>query len=132
MIRILYSDEFCKEFKSLAKKRRSLGELEWEGDFEVLKNLIKENPTGNVCVERIDQLGDNITLPVYKVRKFYCADLKSNNKLRVIYIYDEYSEEIRFIQFIELYAKADKEGEDRKRIEKYAKGKRHIDDSDTI
>ncbi len=119
-IRFSYSDEFTKEFNRFAKKRRSIGELEWPWDFEALKLLLAEDPINNVAVERINNLWWSITCPVYKVRKFYCQDLKNSGKIRLIYIYKEESKEIQFVQFIEMYAKADKENEDRERIRKYA------------
>lgn len=120
-IKFTYTDEFCKEFKHFAKKRRSIGELEWPGDFETLKLLIANNPVDNMAVERINQLWSEITYPVYKVKKFYCDALKSSGKIRLIYIYKEESKEIQFVQFIEMYAKADKENEDRERIRKYGR-----------
>ncbi|MBP6257287.1 hypothetical protein KA405_06475 [Patescibacteria group bacterium] len=46
--------------------------------------------------------------------------MKNSGKIRLIYIYKEESKEIQFVQFIEMYAKADKENEDRERIRKYA------------
>jgi hypothetical protein len=131
MIKFLYTAEFCKEFATLSKKWRSLGTVEGvEGDFADLKKLLQDMPTQSSLVERINNLGQDILLPVYKVRSFYCHALKSSSKLRVIYLYDEHSQEVQFIQFIELFEKADQTSEDRRRIEKYAKGKRHIDDSE--
>lgn len=119
-IRFSYTDEFRKEYKRFAKKRRSIGELEWVWDFADLKLLLAEDPLSNVAVERINNLWAEITCPVYKVRKFYCQDLKSSGKIRMIYVYKEESAEIQFVQFIEMYAKADKDNEDRERIKKYA------------
>jgi hypothetical protein len=60
------------------------------------------------------------------MKKFACQSLKSTTKLRLIYTYDTTKQEIQFIQFLELYAKGEKEVEDRERIEKYLKGKRSL------
>ena len=120
MISIEYAEEFRKDFKALAKKYRSLWELEWsKGDFHDFLLIVENNPTGLFC-ERIDGLGEDI-IPVYKVRKFYCASLKSTTQLRLIYSYNDISEQIQLIQFIEIYAKADKVKEDRERIKKYCR-----------
>lgn len=120
-IRFSYSDEFKKEFERFAKKRRSIGALEGAGDFDALKLILAANPTNNVAVERINNLWSEVVYPVYKVRKFYCQDLKNSGKIRLIYVYKEQSDEIQFVQFIEMYAKADKDNEDRERIRKYAR-----------
>lgn len=118
-IKITYTDEFRKDFKALAKKWRSLWEIEWTTwDFADFKGLLEFDPIGSFA-ERIDGLWAEYQ-PVYKVKRFYCNSLKSTTKLRLIYSYDARKEEIQFVQFIEMYAKADKENEDRARIKKYA------------
>jgi len=118
-VKIIYTDEFRKDFKALAKRWRSLWDIEWTTwDFAVFKDLLEYNPTGSFA-ERIDSLWAD-SIPVYKVKKFYCASLKSTTKLRLIYSYNTNREEIQFVQFIEIYAKADKDNEDRDRIRKYA------------
>ena len=120
MIKITYTEEFRKDFKALAKKYRSLGDIEWwKWDFSVLKELLEYNPIGSFC-ERIDGLWEDI-IPVYKVKKFYCASLKSTTQLRLIYSYNSDQEEIQLVEFIEIYAKGDKENEDRERIKKYCR-----------
>ena len=48
---------------------------------------------------------------------------EKNSKLRIIFAYDEKSQEIKLIQFIEIYAKWESEVEDRERIRKYLAGK---------
>ena len=66
MIKFVYTEEFCKEFKALAKKYRSLGDIDdnkW--DFFVLKELIEFDPISNNAVERINQLGKDIILHIY-------------------------------------------------------------------
>ena len=119
MIKFLYADEFIKEFTKLKKAYHSLwwyGGLKW--DFGDLKKALMQLPTWLWWVERINNLGNEIVLPVYKVRKFACKSLQSTTKLRIIYAYDTTQEIVHFIQFIEIYAKADKDNEDRERIKK--------------
>lgn len=111
-------DEFQKEMKKLYKSYPSL-----LNDFNDLLKILANDPTGQLVAERINQLGESILLPVYKIKKFACKSLRSTNKLRIIYVYDDTKKEIQFIQFLEIYAKADKENEDRKRIYKYCRWK---------
>lgn len=119
-INVTYTDEFRKDFKALAKKFRSLWDIEWTiWDFAVFKALLEFDPRGSFA-ERIDGLWAEC-LPVYKVKRFYCESLKSTTKLRLIYSYNAHRDEIQFVQFIEIYAKGDKENEDRERIKKYAR-----------
>ncbi len=120
MIKITYTDEFRKEYKALAKKHRSLWDLEWwRWDFHDFKLIVEDNPIGSFC-KRIDGLGEDI-IPVYKVKKFYCASLRSTTELRLIYSYNADLAELQLIEFLEIYAKADKENENRERIKKYCK-----------
>jgi hypothetical protein len=120
MTKFLTCEEFEKDFKHLAKKYPSL-----EKDFQDIKDALCITPF-LPHTERIDQLGQEILLPVYKVKKMRCRSLQSSSKLRLIYAYDVTKQEIQFIQFLELYAKGEKEVEDRERIEKYLKGKRSL------
>lgn len=115
MINFLFCEEFQKEFKQLSKAYSSL-----EEDFEDVKKALEITPI-LPQTERINNLTKDIILPVYKMRKIFCRSLKSNSKLRIIYIYDDTKQEIQFIQFLEIYTKSDKDNEDKKRIEKYAK-----------
>jgi hypothetical protein len=78
-------------------------------------------------IERINNLWQDIKIPVYKMRRVWCESLKSPSKLRLIFAYDEKNNEIQLIQFLELYAKWEKEVEDRDRIKKYLSGKDHIE-----
>jgi len=58
---------------------------------------------------------------IYKTRKFTCRSLKgtgSRSGIRIIYAYYEKEDKI---EFIEIYYKDDKEGEDRERIQKHYK-----------
>jgi len=120
MIRFLVCDEFEKDIKWLSKRYFSLKE-----DLDDLRKALAIDPAP-FYTERINNLWEHIILPVYKVKKFLCRSLKSNSKLRIIYVYDATKQEIQFIQFIEIYAKADKGVEDRDRINKYCLGKQSL------
>jgi|GEM_PF-3285472 len=98
-------DIFDREFQKLAKKYPSL-----ENDFEDFQRFLENEPTGLGIgdIERIDQLGVEILLPVYKVRKFRCKSLAKNSTqsgIRIIYVYDATSATIEFIEFVEIYHK---------------------------
>jgi hypothetical protein len=114
-INFSFCDEFQKEFKQFCKAYQSLVD-----DFEDVKKALEINPI-LPQTERINNLSEDIFLPIFKMRKIFCRSLQSNSKLRIIYIYDDTKQEIKFIQFLEIYTKSDKDNEDRKRIEKYAK-----------
>lgn len=117
MISFSVCEEFEKDFKQLFKAYPSL-----KSDFDDFKKILEITPIP-LHTERISNLWKDVVLPVYKVRRFVCTTLKSNSKLRIIYIYDDTKQEIQFIQFLEMYTKSDKDNEDRKRIDKYAKWK---------
>lgn len=117
MIKYSSCPEFDKDFKKLHKKYPSL-----DKDFEDLKKIMDLNPIIPMA-EQISWLGEEIIIPIYKARKVVCKSLKSNSKIRVIYAYDEASEMIQFIEFVEIYTKSDKDMEDRERIKKYYSNK---------
>lgn len=107
--------EFSKEFKKLKKKYPSL-----DGDLEEIKAFIETFPEGvSNNIVRISDLWEKITIPIYKVRKMWCAYLKSNKAFRLIYALKESSVELVQIEFIEMYGKADKVDHDLERIRKY-------------
>ena len=91
--------EFEKDFKALYKKYPSL-----EEDFALLKKAMEVSPI-LPHAERINNLGEDIILPIYKARKVACKYLKNNTILRVIYVYDDKNDVIQFIEFVEIYAK---------------------------
>ncbi|HOG15095.1 MAG TPA: hypothetical protein PK674_00765 [Candidatus Absconditabacterales bacterium] len=127
MIKFLYTNEFIHDYKKIKKSYPSLGNYnEDKGDFSDFKRALKTNPTNIGGVERINQLGKSVFLPVYKAKKFACKSLKSTTKLRLIYTYDKCSETIQFIQFIEMYAKADKKNENKDRIKTLLSGKKTL------
>ncbi len=109
-------DIFDREFRKLAKKYPSL-----ERDFQDFCAFLMEQPTGLGIwdIERINNLGEDILLPIYKVRKFRCQSLSKNSiqsGIRIIYVYDASSDTIEFIEFVEIYHKWSKEIENRGRI----------------
>ena len=126
-IKYINSNEFEKELKQLSKKYKSIYD-----DFFAfklfLKNIIENwQNIESFNIVHINWLWKDIILPVYKVRKFTCQSLKSDKKLRLVFTYDRNSGEIQFIEFLEIYAKADKAVEDRERIKKYLSWKDHIE-----
>jgi len=106
-------EEFKKDFKSLAKKYKTLGE-----DLVVVKKVLDIMPDARPPFShRIDNLG--ITTCVVKVKKIACKSLKGrgiNSGLRLVYAY--FKEEQRIV-LVEIYHKNVKEVEDRERILKY-------------
>lgn len=108
-------DEYKRDVKKLSKRFRSLYD-----DLELLKKVLKicpqEQPPHSY---RISELG--IDAYVVKHKRVACRSLKgrgSNTGLRVVYAYLKEDEKI---VLIEIYHKADKENEDRKRILKHFK-----------
>ena len=119
--KIIACDEFEKDKKHLLKKYKSI-----ENDLQDVIKALRTDWLKLSHIERINNLWQDIKIPVYKIRRVWCESLKSPSKLRLIFAYDEQNNEIQLIQFLELYAKADKEVEDRDRIKKYWSGKDHI------
>lgn len=122
MIKISFCKEFENDYKHLSKKYKSL-----KNDIEDVVHIFQKRWLNIAHIERINNLWQDIKIPVYKMRRFWCESLKSPSKLRLIFAYDEKSNEIQLIQFIELYAKWEKEIEDRDRIKKYLSCKNHIE-----
>jgi hypothetical protein len=101
------TDEFNKEFKKLEKKFRSLSE-----DLKSLEKVLAVSPTG---------IGKNFTIvhdregvKVVKAR-LACKTLKDRS-LRVIYAHHD---DGLYFMYIEIYAKNQKENEDRDRVQGY-------------
>ena len=114
-------DEFIKDAKHLSKKYKSI-----KSDIESIIAALKTDWLALPHIERINNLWQDIKIPVYKIRRVWCESLKSSSKLRLIFAYNEKTNEIQLIQFLELYAKWEKEVEDRERIRKYLSWKEHI------
>jgi mRNA-degrading endonuclease YafQ of YafQ-DinJ toxin-antitoxin module len=106
-------EEFKKDFKSLVKKYRTLGE-----DLDVVKKVLDIMPEARPPFSfRIDNL--SITTCVIKVKKIACKSLKGrgvNSALRLVYAY--FKKDQRIV-LVEIYHKNDREVEDRERILKY-------------
>ncbi len=101
--------EFLKELKKLSKKYLSLIE-----DLDELKKVINEMPLGT-------GRHFNVLISTEKVKivkgRLFCRYLKGSS-LRIIY---SYYEELKTIEFLEIYFKGDKPNEDKERIKDYLK-----------
>ncbi len=117
MVTFNATTEFVNEKKDIIKKYRS-----FENEFETFKKALNVSlPDKLPKTERINGLGDEIKIPIYKVRKIRCKSLKrgENSGLRIIYAC---SSCLSRVVFIEIYYKGNKANEDRNRIKKYFKG----------
>jgi len=107
--------EFRKELSHAIKKYRHL-----ENDFERFKKALEINqPQEMRGTFRINSLGINVKIPIYKVKHFRSLDFKgkgSKSGFRVIYAH--MNEEHKII-FIEFYHKNNTTNHDVKRIKKY-------------
>ena len=122
MTKIKYeaTKEFLKDLKRLRKKFRSL-----DSDLEVLKNnaikLFHLFDIDNNGIFEIEGVGNTEGLSFFKVKKIACKSLKGRgvkSGLRLIYAY--FSQERRIV-LLEIYFKADKANEDKKRIDNFIK-----------
>jgi hypothetical protein len=107
-------DEFSKDVKKLHKKFNSI-----DSDLGTFKKaLISELPNHLSGTIRVSNLGENVKVPIYKVRRFRCKALNKGNRsgIRIIYAYEQNEDKITLI---EAYYKGSQENEDRKRILKY-------------
>lgn len=120
-----FAPEFAKDIKRLAKKWRSI-----PSDIEAAKPYIVplyKQQADDVGVQeyRYDFFADKKAailwtgdgVEVVKMR-LDVADLHSNSKVRIVFVAKIENETITFI---ELYAKNEKEREDKARIKKYTK-----------
>jgi mRNA-degrading endonuclease RelE of RelBE toxin-antitoxin system len=114
MTEFLQVDEFAKDLKKLRKKFRNI-----DKDLEVfIKALKSEFPYQLPGTVQISGLGEEISIPIFKVRHFRSRDLKGGSRsgIRLIYAYNSKENEITLI---EIYFKGDKENEDQDRIKRY-------------
>jgi hypothetical protein len=109
---IIEGEAFQKEFKKLQKKYKTL-----PADFDVLKVVLEDQPTGNSSKHWVilKQDGEKI---IFKTRMM-CRALKGSS-LRVIYYYD--GKTIELVD-LEIYFKGNKATEDSTRIEDFWKAK---------
>ena len=101
--------EFQKEFKRLGNRYKSMSD-----DLQVFCNVGSVIPRGNS--KHFIIITQTEVVCMVKAR-FFCRYLKGSS-LRIVYAYFE---QLRKIEFIELYHKGDKESEDRDRIKEYLK-----------
>jgi hypothetical protein len=106
------TEEFKKDYKRLFRKYPTLRE-----DLGEIKKTLQYFPRGT---------GKNFTVlqtrygtSIIKAR-LYSKYLR-NRSLRLIYAYHKETQQIEFIEFIELYFKGDKVREDAERIKEYLK-----------
>lgn len=105
---------FAKQLKRLKKKYRSL-----DADLGILEKVLLAQPRG-VGENHWDclHLSPDRKIAVYKVR-LSCAAMQGETRFRVIYAYNESSQTIAFVDFVEIYFKGDKENEDKSLIAEY-------------
>lgn len=87
--------EFEKEFNKLSKKKcKTLPE-----DLEVLKKAMRVKIPEHVSTQRINNLGESVKIPIYKVRQFRCKDIKKGVRsgFRIIYAFIEDSSTVIFV-----------------------------------
>lgn len=71
-IDFLFVDEFDKELKKLSRRKcRTLID-----DLETLKSAIRVKIPENVKTKQINNLGESVKIPIYKVRRFRCKQIK--------------------------------------------------------
>jgi len=115
--KISHVPEFEKDLKKLVKRFLSL-EDDLRMFTKVAMNAFHRQKIDSNAIFHISDLG--IRSPkIYKARKFACKALKgkgAQSGIRIIYAYHE---EEDWIEFLEIYYKGDKVGEDRERIKNY-------------
>lgn len=96
----LFYDEFNSHFKKVAKKYKH----SFEHDFEVLLKVIRATKEESPQTEQISGLGQDITLPIYKIRMHIKETQQKSG--RVIFLLDHKN---KTIAFIDVYTKNDQE-----------------------
>lgn len=111
-----YKDEFLKDCNHFLKKKCTT----LCNDLETLKKALRVKIPEHPSTKRITYLGESVKIPIYKVRRFRCKQIKkgSYSGFRIIYAYIDDSSTVSFIQ---IYKKSKNESEDKKRIYKYFK-----------
>ncbi len=116
MTEFLQVDEFKKDLKKLNKKYKSLNNDLKSNFCEVLDSELPNHLPGAF---RISGLGEEVKVPIYKLKHFRCKSLKgkgSRSGIRVIYAYEQDKDKVTLI---EMYHKSKQENENRERILKY-------------
>ena len=117
MTEFLEVPEFPNELKKLNKKYPSLNDDLKNNFCDVLEVTLPDRLRGTV---RISGLGEDVKVPIYKVKHFRCQSLKgkgSRSGIRIIYAYEEDEDKITFIEIY--YEKDGKRNHNEKRIQKY-------------
>jgi mRNA-degrading endonuclease RelE of RelBE toxin-antitoxin system len=112
--KITHVTEFEKDLKKLSKRYSSLEE-DLQTFIKVAMNLFHKQKIDSNAIFHISDLGIK-TPKIYKGKKFACRALKgkgAQSGIRVIYAYHEDAD---WVEFIEIYFKGDKVGEDRERM----------------
>lgn len=105
------SKEFDRDFKPLLKRYRTL-ETDMNNLVDALENSPSPESKSNLRI--LKQEGDKL----YGLKAYlYCASLKTDRKIRVIYTYDVEGQRIKLI---EIYVKGDEDKHDKKRLERYS------------
>ena len=66
------TEEFKKELKKLSRKKcKTLPQ-----DLEVLKKALNANIPEHPSTKRVNDLGSRVKIPIYKVRRFRCKQIK--------------------------------------------------------
>lgn len=112
--KIIYCEEFSRDFKKLLKRYRSFKE-DLEIFIEAQLYSFHKLHIDNHGVTRINNIGFD-SPPIYKARKFACRALKGKGSRSGIHIIYAYMMETDEIIFFEIYSKTDKQNEDRERI----------------
>jgi mRNA-degrading endonuclease RelE of RelBE toxin-antitoxin system len=116
MTEFLQVDEFKKDLEKLNKKYKSLNNDLKSNFCEVLDLELPNHLPGTF---RISGLGEEVKVPIYKLKHFRCKSLKgkgSRSGIRVIYAYQQDKDKVTMI---EMYHKSKQENENRERILKY-------------
>lgn len=105
--------EFSRDVRKLSKKYHH-----FETDLERALKVITVDPfTSNS--ERISDLGENVHIPIFKLKKFRSIDIRNKGAksgFRLIYAFDP---EENTVFLIEVYNKNKKPNHDVNRIKKY-------------
>ncbi len=127
-IKFVQIQAFKKDLKKLQKKFRTLGQdlkiLEKYAItlFHLYKQIENRYISSNTIVE-IKGIGNTENIKIYKVRKIASRSIKSKGSrtgLRLIYAY---LPEQGTIYYLQIYLKADRNIEDRKRIKEFVRGR---------
>lgn len=108
--------EFLKDLKKLNKKYKSLNDDLTKNFCEALEAVLPNYLRGTF---QISDLGEDVKIPIYKVKHFRCEALKGmgcRSGIRIIYAYEQDKDKVTLI---EIYHKTKQGNHDKKRILKY-------------